>query len=354
MSFRFEDGRVVSHVNAVNACAAADLGSAMARVVGPGNVVVTGRDGKGFSRLMKRAMTCGIMENGIEILDTRMVPAPVARYTIINTSSDYGAYLGFHWRNPGSLSAVFFDETGALLGEDLVKRIVENLGCCDRLASAREVGDIVYFAQAIPAYLAELQESMDAEAVSRACPKILLDCANGAVSVTLPGMLRQLGCDVVAAHDNPTVYLTKRPTMADDSLLAELAARVRVEGADLGVALDPCGESARFIDDRGQVVSEAELGLMLVQHSHIRRIGIHRGLMEAEERFSSSGAQVALLGEEDQRILPPDIDVGLGEDHSCYLGDANRRWWDAAPMVLKLVDLISRGHQISELRRDVA
>ena len=42
--------------------------------------------------------------------------------------------------------------------------------------------------------------------------------------------------------------------------------------------------------------------------------------------------------------------MAFGEDDTCYLGDAVRRWWDAVPLALKLVELLCKSGKISELR----
>jgi len=349
MSLDIERNRIVGRANSVlNACMAADLGSALGRTVGPGNVVVTGRDGKGFSRLMKRSLTCGIMENGIQVLDTRLIPAPVMRYCIVESQSDYGAYLGFYWRDQTKLAATFFDRTGAILDENMLQRILEAQGGCMRSVSAREVGDIIFYAEARSNYASQVLRSIDTQSISARAPKLILDCSNGAVSVTLPGILRDLGCNVVSAHDTPSAYMTHKPVMSNDSLMGDFAQEVAEEKADLGMALDPCGESVRFVDDRGDVVNQMDLALLLARNLGYKSMLVH-GEMDTG-LLSVEGIETSPVLKEHDRIIPGGVNLAFGEDETCYLGDQVRRWWDAVPVALKVVELISRVGKISELR----
>jgi phosphomannomutase/phosphoglucomutase len=349
MSLDVERNRIVGKANTVyNACMAADLGSALGRTVGSDNVVVTGRDGKGFSRLMKRALTCGIMENGIQVLDARLVPAPVMRYCIVESRSDYGAYLGFYWRDQTKLATTFFDRSGSVLDEKVLHRILENQGDCSRSISAREVGDIIFYAEAKASYSSHVLDSIDTESISSRKPKVIMDCSNGAVSVTLPQILRDLGCNVVSAHDTPSAYMTHKPIMSTDSLMSEFAQEIAEEHADLGIALDPCGESVRFVDDSGELINQTDIAILLSKNMGYRTVLAHEGM--DLDALARAGVKTDILQPEHDKILPEGVDMAFGEDETCYLGDAVRRWWDAVPVSLKLVELLSNAGDISQLR----
>jgi phosphomannomutase/phosphoglucomutase len=349
MSLDIERNRIVGKANTVyNACMAADLGSALGRTVGSGNVVVTGRDGKGFSRLMKRALTCGIMENGIQVLDARLVPAPVLRYCIVESHSDYGVYMGFYWRDQTKLATTFFDRNGSMLDEHMLHKILDNQGECSRSISAREVGDIIFYAEATASYSSQVLDSIATDSISTKKPKVILDCSNGAVSVTLPKMLRDLGCNVVSTHDTPSAYMTHKPVMSNDSLMSEFAQEIAEEHADLGIALDPCGESVRFVDDSGKLVSQTDLAIILSKKMGYKNMLVHEGMdIDALDR---AGVKTGLLQPEHETIIPDGVEMAFGEDETCYLGDAVRRWWDAVPVSLKVVELICRAGSISQLR----
>ncbi len=350
MGLKFERNRIVGDAReAYSACVTADLGSAFGRTIGSGNVVVTGRDGKGFSRLMKRSFTCGVMENGIQILDTRLVPAPVLRFCVVESGSDYGVYIGFYWRDHMRLAATFFDRKGAILEEKMVRAILERRSKGGVALSPREVGDIMFYAEARRNYAAEVLRSVETQAISSWRPKVAVECSNGAVSLTLPEMLRRLECNVVSSHDNPSAYMTHKPIISDDSLMAEFAGKVSEEGAAIGIALDPCGESARFVDDEGVVITQSELGLLLVKRGDIKRVMLHPDMMQDSDRFRTLGAGVIDLSPSYERIMPPEVDLALGEDHTAYMRDDLRRWWDSVPVALRLIELASRGQKLSEM-----
>jgi phosphomannomutase len=342
LSLVVERNRVVGRADTYyNACIAAGLGSALGQTIGSGNVVVTGRDGKGFSRLMKRALTCGVMERGVQVLDARLVPEPVVRYCVVETRSDYGVYIGFYWKDQTKLAATFFGRDGAILDEGMVNQIVGRTEEDEVAVSAREVGDIIFYAEARANYFSEVLKLLDVGAISSAAPKVLLDCSNGAVSVTLPPILRELGCHVIPTRDDPSAYMTHGPVMFDDSLMSDFAGRVAKDRADIGIALDPCGESARFVDREGRVISQVGLGLLLAESMGAQKILLNKDLLSESSRFSEAGSEALPLEASHEMMLPEDVQVALGEDYTCYLGDGTRRWWDALPVCLKMVELVS-------------
>ncbi len=348
LSLRIERNRIIGSANKdYRACFAADMGSTLGQMIGSGNVVVTGRDGKGFSRLMKRSLTCGIMENGIQVLDTRLVPIPVVRYCIRDSRSDFGVYMGFSWRNPSDLVTSLFDDRGAIASHEMLEELIRMIGKGSRLVSAQEVGDIMFFPQSFEGYRSHLLEAVDVDSIIQASPKVLMDCSNGAVSVILPRILRGLNCEVVSFHDNAPAYLTDKPVLSGDPLMSAFADHLVERDGDIGLALDPCGESMRVIDDKGNILTQEDLGRILATRTGAKRIAVHEELMDS--RSLSESTELVPLEDEYQRLMPEDIDAALDKDHACYLASGQRRWWDALPVALRLVELVSKGEKLSLL-----
>ena len=82
--------------------------------------------------------------------------------------------------------------------------------------------------------------------------KIVVDCANGAMSTVAPRTLRRLGAECVVINTEPDGRNINEHCGATHP--GDLAARVVAAGADLGVAFDGDGDRFIAVDHRGTVV----------------------------------------------------------------------------------------------------
>ncbi len=112
------------------------------------------------------------------------------------------------------------------------------------------VGSIATVDGGVERYVAHVVSTFGAGTLSGA--RVVLDCANGAMSEAAPAVLRQLGADVSVIHAEPDGQNINDRCGATDptSLAAEI---VRV-GADLGLAFDGDGDRVIAVDHTGAVV----------------------------------------------------------------------------------------------------
>jgi phosphoglucosamine mutase len=82
--------------------------------------------------------------------------------------------------------------------------------------------------------------------------RIVVDCANGAMSQVAPAAFARLGADVVAIHDTPNGRNINDHCGATSP--ASLAAAVIEHGADLGLAFDGDGDRVIAVDHLGNIV----------------------------------------------------------------------------------------------------
>src|SRR5207249_3137134 len=87
-------------------------------------------------------------------------------------------------------------------------------------------------------------------------PKLVVDYAFGATSLTGPGVLGRLGVDLLAVNatlDEDRVLLAEGGDI--DNHLAQLQRLVGSSGAGFGVLFDAVGERIRLVDETGRVLS---------------------------------------------------------------------------------------------------
>ncbi len=87
--------------------------------------------------------------------------------------------------------------------------------------------------------------------------KVVVDCANGCFSDILPEVLRRLGANVVAIADKPDGYNINNNCGSQH--VENMLAKVKAEGASLGVAVDGDGDRIKICDDNGILVKSDQL-----------------------------------------------------------------------------------------------
>jgi phosphoglucosamine mutase len=138
-------------------------------------------------------------------------------------------------------------------------------------------------------YLAHAKLAVPDAAALRGLP-IGVDCANGATAVLAPGVLAELGLEVVPLGCSPNgrnINLGCGSTQPD-----QLASTVVGRGCRLGVAFDGDGDRAIFVDHRGHVVDGDAVMLILARDLQAR--GRLKGSAVVATVMSNIGLELAL------------------------------------------------------------
>ena len=85
--------------------------------------------------------------------------------------------------------------------------------------------------------------------------KVAVDCANGATSIALPLILKNLGCDVVKINSNYSQDFGRSPEPTPKNL-NHLCSKVIETKSDIGFATDPDGDRLSIVDNKGKALGE--------------------------------------------------------------------------------------------------
>lgn len=98
---------------------------------------------------------------------------------------------------------------------------------------------------------------------------VVIDCANGAQSVVIPDLLRELGLETVKVNCDTRGDFIARDTDTDDkAFIDDLKEAVVREKAALGIAFDGDGDRSVFIDEKGNfVLGEYSCSLIAMSES---------------------------------------------------------------------------------------
>jgi phosphoglucosamine mutase len=220
---------------------AAALGRAAAEVVGGGQWLI-GRDTRESGPALEAAVVAGLAAGGAAPISVGMVPTPVLAWLAAQHGCPAAMITASH--NPWHDNGVKIFGTGGVKLVDEVERAIETALRFDDTPVPHT-----------PAMIDErdryVMHLVDAHGSLRGL-RVVLDCANGAMSDVAPAVFTALGADVTVVHAAPDGRNINDHCGATHT--ASLAASVVAEGAAMGLAFDGDGDRVIAVDHLGRVV----------------------------------------------------------------------------------------------------
>jgi|HubBroStandDraft_1064217.scaffolds.fasta_scaffold02975_4 mannose-1-phosphate guanylyltransferase/phosphomannomutase len=262
-----------------------------------GQTVMTSRDTHPASRVMNRCVISGLLSVGVNVLDLRSYPLPLARYAV-RVGGDGGVHVRVAPDDANALVFEFFDHLGIGIDKG-AERKVENLFFREdfRRTPMDEVGRLDFPSRALERYTAAFVDALHARALAEANFRVVIDYAYGNASIVLPQILGGLGVDQIAL--NAYFDAQKVRTFRNDREhhLSQLTSVVTSLEADLGVLIDADGETLTLVDDTGSIVGRnrliALLTLLVARAQPGARIALPLTIPSVVERIAQeNGAQI--------------------------------------------------------------
>ncbi|MFX1506359.1 MAG: hypothetical protein ACFFDC_09615 [Promethearchaeota archaeon] len=236
---------------------AALLGGATGTLLDQNTVVMVGRDYRRDSRMLKRAFSGGLMASGIELIDLHAVPTSVLQFSVRRFGADAGVMFTRSHNLAGMVSIKLFDSTGIEFDRNKTEKVVEIAKSRSfRRVSPTEVGWIS-IADAMKIYDRALASffTKDKGTMEEAKLRVVIDCACGPISLIMPDLLSEFGCEVITLN----AHRPRNPLfLPNPQSLLRLKETVQTIGADLGIALDAEARHAIIIDSQGRIRTAEE------------------------------------------------------------------------------------------------
>ena len=294
----------------------AALGRAAAQVLGGGQWLI-GRDTRESGPALEAAVAAGLAAAGARPVSAGVVPTPALAWLSAQRRCPAAMITASH--NPWQDNGVKFFAPGGLKLPDEVERAIEAVL---QLGAPTPAGVVPSHATVLDEYVAHLVGLTR----SLAGLRVVLDCANGAMSVAAPAVFRALGGDVVVIHDAPDGRNINDHCGATHT--ASLAREVVRCGAQLGLAFDGDGDRMIAIDHLGKVVDGDRL--IALAALQLREEGaLNRGVVVAtvmsnlgfHKAMAAAGIEVMSTAVGDRYVLEA-LDAGgysLGGEQSGHV-----------------------------------
>ena len=208
--------------------------------------IAVGRDVRLSSPRIAAALTAGLVERGMHVIDVGQVPTPALYFAILEQKADGGVMVtGSH--NPIEYNGLKLSEGLASLHGEAIQalwRAAATPGLPVERGSVRQVS-------VDAAYLEDLVSRLRLKRKL----KVVVDPGNGAASILGPELIRRLGCDVDAIFAEPDGRFPNHlPDPTVPELMRSLQERVRATGADVGIGFDGDADRVGAVDEKGRLL----------------------------------------------------------------------------------------------------
>lgn len=247
---------------------AMNVGSAAAYVLGKNkkNInVLVGRDTRNSGDMLTHAITTGLLNYGAHVIDLGVIPTPAISYLV----KFYGATMGVMIsasHNPYMDNGIkLFNSDGFKLADSIEEEIEKYL-LGKELPKSEVFGSYEYSDKGINDYVYHI---IKCSKQFNPNLKIVVDCANGAASVTAPLIFNKLGYKPIFINSNYDGFNINKD--AGSTHLEGLISKVKEEKADIGIAYDGDADRCMLVDEKGNVIDGDYI--MAIAGKHLKEQG---------------------------------------------------------------------------------
>jgi phosphoglucosamine mutase len=328
-----------------------DLGYAAATVLSLKHVVI-GRDTRESGLVLQSALARGFVAGGATVELLGVTPTPAIAFAAAQRGCAGAAVTASH--NPYADNGVKIFGIGGIKLTDDQERMIET-AMADSGRQNNNVQSSIESAAAITDSIAAINDyrsSIEGLVPSRAFAdiRIVVDCANGAMSDVAPYVLAQLGATVIAIHCEPNGKNINAECGATYPKI--IGEAVRLHQAAIGLAFDGDGDRVIGVDHVGNIVDGDHLLALAAIDMHERNVLDGNGVVVTvmtnagfHEAMAKHGISVVTtpVGDRSVLIALDENKYSLGGEqsgHIIYRKDATTG--DGLLAGVRLVDLVRR------------
>lgn len=228
------------------------LAQAIGTYLGHGKIIVA-RDARLTGETLAHAVISGLQSVGCSVIDIGMASSPTAEFMIKKLDAD-GAIIITASHNPPEWNALkVVDGKGIAISKERgegIEKLMDNV----KSAEWNRVKNKTTYSNATEEHIEAIKKLVNADAIQKKKPKIVIDCANNTPALIAPTLFKELGCTVITINERIDGTFPGRPSEPTQENVKELLARVKKERADCGIAWDGDGDRVIFVDDKGEFV----------------------------------------------------------------------------------------------------
>ena len=250
------------------------LGAAFARFAGAPRIVTT-RDMRESGVDLSAAFAEGVTGQGVDVVETGLGSTDLLYYAAGTMDVPGAMFTASH--NPARYNGIKLCLSGARpvgqdsglaqLRADAESYLDDGLPAYDGPKGTVTQHDVL---AGYAAYMKQLVPGIEAIRPL----KVVVDAGNGMGGHTVPAVFEGLPLEMTSMYfELDGNFPNHEANPIDPANTAELQARVRAEGADLGLAFDGDADRCFVIDERGEIVSPSVLTALIAERELVKAPG---------------------------------------------------------------------------------
>jgi phosphomannomutase/phosphoglucomutase len=332
----------------------------LVREMGVAPRIVVGHDFRAYSLSIKQALTLGLLEAGMHVIDIGLALSPTAYYAqfaldcpcvaMVTASHNENGWTGVKM---GANRPLTFgpEEMGKLKDIVLGGKFKPHAG-----------GELVRVDDFRERYIAEVAGKVK---LSRPI-KVIAACGNGTAGAFAPEALKRMGAEVIPLHTELNWNFPNYNANPEDAeMLHDMQKALKQHGADIALGFDGDGDRCGVVDDEGEEIFADKIGLILARDlsAHHKNATFvvdvkSTGLYAIDPVLKANGAKVDYWKTGHSYIKRRTTELGAlaGFEKSGHfffrppLGNGYDDGIVAASMVLAMLDR-NPGKKLSDLRK---
>ena len=219
-------------------------------------IVALGFDGRLSSPALAVALSRGLLEAGIQVLDLGLSCTPLLYYAALKKATGSGIMItGSH--NPPDYNGIKIMLGGQTIAGETLQTLRQRI---EQGQLAIQTGGAARAVDVVQEYVAVLRQQLP---LNRPL-KIVIDCGNGSPGALAPTLYRELGCEVIELYcEVDGLFPNHHPDPQVAENLRELQAAVLAQHADVGLAFDGDGDRLGVVTRSGQIIPGDRLLMLL-------------------------------------------------------------------------------------------
>ena len=278
------------------------IGRAFVTFLGCAEVVI-GRDVRATSDAMFAALARGITDQGADVIDIGQSDTPMLYFAAHDKSA---AIMITASHNPPEYNGFKMCRENAIpISGDTGIKDIEQIVLAESWAPAPAARGAVSQLDIKNEFVAFQQKSATFGGRGRRL-KVVIDTANGAGSLTYPGIFAGLDCDMIPLFMEPDgTFPNHEANPLEEKNLVDLKKKVVDAGADLGAAIDGDADRCMFVDAAGNTLRADVVGVIV-----------------ALEMLKTHPGETFLYDLRSTRAFPLDVRAAGGKAVQCRVGHA--------------------------------
>lgn len=339
---------------------AVNIARSIGTYMGSKGTVAIGCDTRISGQMLKSAAIAGALSTGLNVIDVGTLPTPSIQYYVRNYADAGIVITASH--NPRQYNGIkLIAGDGTEFPRD-GEREIEKIYSSGKysIVSWEKTGNFRIDPGVNDYYLRNIINSVDVEKIRSRKLKVVVDTGCGAGSLTLPFLLRELGCRVLTLGAQPDGTFPWRNPEPLPEALTELSKLVIFTGADLGAAHDGDADRMVFMDENGQFLNEEVLLAMMAKYMLEHEKGPIVTPVSSSQRMADvakdAGVKLYWTAVGSINVARKMMEVNAvfgGEGNGGLIFPKHQYCRDGAMACAKILEILADGKKLSELAKSV-